>query len=280
MHTVEKAIYNRTTRLLGLNAMEALSQTHVIIVGVGGVGSWCAEGLVRSGITHLTLVDSDRVCITNVNRQLMATVKTVGQVKVEALKNRLLDINPHADIVAIQQIFSEDNHADFHLADYDYIIDAVDSLKDKVSLILHACQSPAVFFSSMGAALKVDPTQIRVAEFWQVQGCPLAATLRRRFRKLHQFPAHRFYCVYSPEVQPNCGSATTCGTDRCLCPKATQGPGDPTLLNHEWCSTKAQINGTTAHITGIFGLTLSGLVINDVYSRCQKDEALQADTTQ
>ena len=155
----------RTQLLLGESVMERIAQQRVIIFGVGGVGSWCAESLVRSGIQHLTIVDSDRVCITNINRQLMATSKTVGHVKVDALKERLLDINPSAQIDARQQIFTEETAESFHIGDYDYIIDAIDSLKDKMLLIEMATRTKAVFFSSMGAALKLDPTRIQVAEF-------------------------------------------------------------------------------------------------------------------
>ena len=160
----EKAIFHRSALLLGPDVIESIGDKRVILFGVGGVGSWCAEGLVRSGVRHLTIVDSDRVSITNVNRQLPATTKTVGQVKVEVLRERLLEINPEAEIVALQKIYSEETREEFALSSYDYIIDAVDSLKDKISLILRATETPAVFFSSMGAALKLDPTKVRVAE--------------------------------------------------------------------------------------------------------------------
>lgn len=135
MNAREQAIFGRTELLLGEDVMQVLSRTKVIIFGVGGVGSWCAEGLVRSGIKHLTIVDSDRVSITNVNRQLMATVKTVGQVKVEALKTRLLEINPDAEIEAVQAIYCDETADSFDLDSYDYVIDAVDSLKNKALLI-------------------------------------------------------------------------------------------------------------------------------------------------
>lgn len=181
-NTIEKAIYNRTELLLGDDVMEALAAVRVIIFGVGGVGSWCAEGLVRSGITKLTIVDSDRICITNVNRQLMATTKTVGQVKVDALKAHLLEINPKAEVTAVQQIYCEETAGQFNLDEYDYVIDAVDSLKDKVHLILNATSSKAKFFCSLGAALKVDPLKIKVAEFWNVRGCPLGAALRKKMK--------------------------------------------------------------------------------------------------
>ena len=260
---IERGIFNRAQLLLGSDAMERLGNIRVIIFGVGGVGSWCAESLVRSGISHLTVVDSDRVCITNINRQLMATVKTVGQVKVEALKDRLLTINPMAEIDARQQIFSEETADSFCLESYDYIIDAIDSLKDKRLLIEMACQTKAVFFSSMGAALKMDPTRIKVAEFWKVEGCPLARALRQRFKRLKRKPARKFLCVYSDELLENKGHNASCGTEKCMCPKAKNGPGDAALLNHEWCSSKAQINGSLMHITAIFGMTIAGLVVKD-----------------
>ena len=269
---IEQAIFRRSELLLGDEAMRSIAEKRVIIFGVGGVGSWCAESLVRSGIRQLTIVDSDRVCITNINRQLMATSKTVGQVKVDVLKERLLSINPSAEITAIQQIFTDETAESFHLDTYDYIIDAIDSLKDKALLILMATSSSRSgvdgkapkFFSSMGAALKLDPTRIKTAEFWKVQGDPLARALRNRFKRDKVFPKRKFQCVYSDELLQNKGHNATCGTEQCVCPKAKMGPGDPSLLNHEWCSSKAQINGTLAHITAIFGFMLAGLVIQDI----------------
>ena len=260
---IQDAIFRRSELLLGDEAMERIAQKRVIIFGVGGVGSWCAESLVRSGIRQLTIVDSDRVCITNINRQLMATTKTVGQVKVDALRERLLCINPSAEITALQQIFSEETADSFALDSYDFIIDAIDSLKDKAALILLACRTKAKFFSSMGAALKMDPTRIKVTEFWKVQGDPLARALRKKFKSQGKYPKRKFQCVYSDELLTNHGHNATCGTEQCMCPKAKNGPGDQNLLNHEWCSSKAQINGTLAHITAIFGFMLAGLVIQD-----------------
>ena len=263
---IEDAIFRRTELLVGEETMQRLSSKRVIIFGVGGVGSWCAESLVRSGIRQLTIVDSDRVCITNINRQLMATTKSVGQVKVDALRERLLSINPAAQICAQQQIFTAETADSFNLDSYDYIIDAIDSLKDKQLLILMACATKARFFSSMGAALKMDPTRIQVGEFWKVEGDPLARALRRRFKQTKQFPRRKFLCVFSDELLQNKGHNATCGTEKCMCPKAQFGPGNPELLNHEWCSSKAQINGTMAHITAIFGFMLAGLVIKDIVS--------------
>ena len=236
----------RTELLLGADVMARLAGVRVILFGVGGVGSWCAEGLVRSGVKHLTLVDADRISASNVNRQLMATPRTVGQVKVEALRDRLLEIAPDAEIETLQQVFSAETAEEFALDSYDYILDAIDSLKDKGELILRATRTPAVFFCSMGAALKIDPAQVRVAEFWNVRGCPLGAALRKKFKQNHTWPGHKFRCVYDEEVLPNRGGPGEAETD---------------LFN------KAQINGSLAHITAIFGMTLAGLLIEDVYNK-------------
>ena len=129
-------IFQRGERLLGTDVCQALRDTKVIVFGVGGVGSWCAEGLVRSGIGKITIVDSDCVSVTNINRQLMATTKTVGQPKVKVLKERLLEINPNVEITAIQDVYCEENAQLFHIEDFDYVVDAIDSLKDKAHLIL------------------------------------------------------------------------------------------------------------------------------------------------
>lgn len=277
---IEKGILRRTQLLLGDTAMDRIGQARVIIFGVGGVGSWCAESLVRSGVRHLTIVDSDRVCITNINRQLMATVETVGQVKVAALRARLLTINPTAEIEARQEIFSEETADRFDLGSYDYIIDAIDSLKDKADLILRATALPRhiTFVSSMGAALRCDPFMIRKAEFWKIEGDPLARALRKKFKKDKTFPRRKFQCVYSEEKpMQNLGVNKACGTGGCLCPKAKllsgergtetavyDAPGDQQLVEHEWCSTKAQINGSLCHITASFGMAIAGIVIGKI----------------
>lgn len=264
---VEKEIFRRAELLVGKEAIEAFSRTRVIIFGVGGVGSWCAESLVRSGIGHLTLVDSDRVSVTNVNRQLMATVPTIGAVKVEALKERLLTINPNAEIVCHQKIYSEESADFFKIDSYDYTIDAIDSLKDKAHLILYATSTNTTLFSSMGAALKIDPTKIGVAEFWKVHGDPLGAALRKKFRRAKVKPAKKFKCVFSPEVLENLGKDDYPKSERIISSKDETGPGDPALLHHDWSDTKAQINGTLAHITAIFGFHLAGLVLQDILGK-------------
>lgn len=253
------SIFKRTELLLGSETMETITQKRVIIFGVGGVGSWCAESLIRSGIQRLTIVDSDCVCTTNINRQLMATTQTIGRAKVEVLRERLLTINPQAELTALQKVFTEETAESFHIEDYDYIIDAIDSLKDKALLIKMACDTKAKFFSSMGAALKMDPTRIRVTEFWKVQGDPLARALRKKFKSQKQFPKRKFVCVYSDELLQNKGHNVADDTEHHAYTKTQDERDAPTLLN-----PAKQINGTLAHITAIFGFMLAGLVLQDI----------------
>ncbi|MCM1079407.1 MAG: tRNA threonylcarbamoyladenosine dehydratase [Bacteroidales bacterium] len=254
MEIQEKEIYHRTERLLGPEAMERIRTARVIIFGIGGVGSWCAESLVRSGISRLTIADPDSIAATNINRQLMATTKTVGRPKVEALKEHLLDICPSAEITTLQTAYSKETKDSFHLENYDYIIDCIDSLKDKIQLILHAtatkhnndgnADTRPVFFSSMGAALRMDPLKVRVTEFWKVKNDTLGALLRKRMRQKKLLPERKFLCVYSEEL-----------------PMENQG------LTDETCDYKAVINGSLHHVTGIFGFTLAGLVISDIKAK-------------
>lgn len=227
----EEKFFDRVERLLGARALSKLSEVRVILFGAGGVGSWCAESLVRTGVLHLTLVDFDTVCPSNVNRQLEATSKTVGLLKVEALRLRLKEISPAANIEICSRRFDEESVSDFSFDSYDYVVDAIDSLKDKALLMERASHSTAKLFSSMGAAKKIDPTRIRVAEFWKVQGCPLARALREKFRKKNTL-GKKIPCVYGEEVLNNRGDSSSA-------------------------------NGSLVHITGIFGLTLSGLIIED-----------------
>lgn len=231
----EESFLSRTALLVGDEAMQRISTRRAILFGVGGVGSWCAEALVRSGVRRLTIVDGDIVMPSNVNRQLMATSSTIGHIKVEAMRERLLDINPDAEITALHTTYTPDTAETFQLADYDYIIDAIDSIPDKVHLLCYASTMKGCVFSSMGAARKVETSQVKVAEFWKVQGCPLARALRKRMKQTKQFPAKKIQCVYSPEQLSNRGQSAESG----------------------------RTNGTLVHVTALFGLTLAGLVIKN-----------------
>lgn len=248
--------FNRTALLTGISTLERFNTARVIIFGLGGVGSWAAETLVRSGFSHLTLVDADRVAVSNINRQLPATSLTIGEIKVDAMKKRLLEINPEAEITAIHDFYNAATQDSYPLTDFDIIIDAIDSLADKALLILNATRAVTEtanaprkvrFYSSMGAALKTDPSRIAVAEFWKVKGCPLAAALRRKFKKSATFPAKKFKCVYSDELVANHPDAT----------QLTDTTGAMTF-------NKVAVNGAFMHITAIFGITLASLAIRDL----------------
>lgn len=237
---MENSAFDRTALLVGDAAMERISSTNVIVFGIGGVGSWVAECLVRTGVRHISLVDSDRVAVTNINRQMPATAITVGEVKTDAAKSRLLEINPDADVKTMTLFYDAETAPQIDLSEYDYIVDAIDSLKDKALLILNATRSGRKLFSSMGAALKMDPSRIKVGEFWSVKGCPLARALRQRFKKQMIYPAKKFLCVYSEELLENKGATS------------------------ETCEYKACINGSLCHITAIFGMTIAGEIIKDI----------------
>lgn len=232
--------------LIGAEALKRLRNTHVIVFGVGGVGSWCAEALIRSGVGHLTIVDNDVVCETNLNRQLQATSKTIGQRKVEALKARLLEIHPDVQIETMPIAYNRDTREEFDLSQYDYVIDAIDSLSHKVNLIASAMEAGTTLFSAMGAASKIDPTSIQIDSIWKSKGCRLARFVRKRLRK--RGVEGDCLCVYSPERFSVFGDA----------PEQDEDDIDA------WSETKAQANGSMIHITGAFGFNLAGLVVQDV----------------
>lgn len=242
-----RGLFDRTLRLLGDESVQKILQKRVIIFGVGGVGSWCAESLVRTGISHLTIVDFDCVSESNINRQLMATYSAVGRPKVEVLRERLLDINPDAEIVAIRGVYNKETAESYDLGSYDYVIDCIDSLKDKIDLLVQASHAGPRVFSSMGAALKMDTTHIRVGEFWKVRGCPLGAAMRKRMHQQGLELGSKVMCVFSEELLENKGPA----------------PDEPL---EDVPIKKVQVNGSLAHITGSFGFTLAGLVLQDIVS--------------
>jgi tRNA A37 threonylcarbamoyladenosine dehydratase len=267
-------IFQRLALLAGQEAVDALGGTRVVVFGVGGVGSWCAEALVRSGVGHITIVDSDTVCVTNINRQAQATSATVGEFKTEALKRRLLEINPRCDVISRGLVFCRENAADFGIEKADYVIDAIDSLTNKLDLIEYCAQASIPLFSSMGMAQKLDPTQLKTAGIWDTEGCPLARLVRAGLRR-RGFTGS-FTVVYSGERLPlSAGVQASCGSARCLCPSAgMRGPGAPDgeiCPPVEWCSSKKVINGSAVTVTAAAGMILASLVLRDVYGRFHGD---------
>jgi tRNA A37 threonylcarbamoyladenosine dehydratase len=261
-------LFQRLTLLTGMDVMETLEQTRVMIFGVGGVGSWCAEALARSGVGDITMVDSDTVCVTNINRQVQATTETIGRTKVEVLRERLLAINPRCRVSAWGRVFSRETAEVFGLEGADYIIDAIDSLTHKLDLIELASMRGIPLFSCMGMAQKLDPTRLKTADIWETMGCPLARLVRTGLRK-RGFRGH-FTAVYSTERLPLHGEVgTACGTSQCLCPARNhcggerENGGGPV----EWCSSKKVINGSSVTVTAAAGMILASLVLRDIYDR-------------
>ena len=189
--------FSRSEALLGAEAMARLKAARVLVVGVGGVGSWCAEALVRTGLGHITLVDDDVVAESNVNRQCPATAATVGRPKVEAMVKRLKEINPACEVEAVNMRYTSSSV--FCLKSFALVIDAIDSVDCKAELILGATETGVPVVSSMGAALRLDPTKVKVTRFEKVEGGGLARALRQRFKKLGRFPKGKFSCVWSGE---------------------------------------------------------------------------------
>lgn len=253
---------HRTELVIGKDSLEKIMHAKVIIFGVGGVGSWCAEALVRSGIVHLTIVDSDIVCPTNINRQAQAVSSTIGTIKADAMKHRLLDINPHAQITALNRPYTPESSGSFELASFDYVIDAIDSLANKMHLIETCLDHKVNIFSSMGAGAKTDPSKIKIRLLSQTVNCPLARLVRKNFSKKGN---RDFWCVFSDELSVKPSGESLCKTGKCVCNCDRNAVNETTDDNAvDWCSKKKQINGALVHITGVFGFMLASMVINDI----------------
>jgi tRNA A37 threonylcarbamoyladenosine dehydratase len=260
-----RPFFQRLALVIGEAVLDRLEKTHVHVLGLGGVGSWAAEALVRSGVGHISITDSDVVCVTNINRQAEATSKTIGEPKTAALMRRLLEINPHVTVTPYQKIFSHETADGFGLDDADYVIDAIDSLTHKVALIEEAVRRGKMLFSCMGMAQKLDPTRIRTVSIWETNGCPLARLVRQELRK-RGFRGD-FTAVYSPERLPlHTEIATSCGSAACLCPKQHECEPDSGHEGppHEWCSSKKVINGSVVTVTATAGMVLASLVLAHV----------------
>ncbi|MCL2007249.1 MAG: tRNA threonylcarbamoyladenosine dehydratase [Treponema sp.] len=239
----DNRIFHRLSLLVGPDALKALWESRVMLIGLGGVGSWCAEALVRSGIGNITIVDYDTVCLSNTNRQIQALNDTIGRLKAEVLAERLKCISPECNIIPITETFSKHNTEKFNIDDADYIIDAIDSLESKLDLIETAFSHGKRLFSSMGMAFKLDPTQIKVQDIWNCSGCPLARLVRHGLRK-RGFTG-TFPVVYSPEVLP----------------KKDLPDEEPDYTER---GTGRRPLGSAMPVTAAAGMTLASLVIRDI----------------
>lgn len=245
--------FYRTELLLGKRALDKLQTSEVAVFGIGGVGTYAVEGLVRSGVGKFVLIDDDCICLTNLNRQLHATRKTIGKPKVEVMRDRILEINPKAEVEIHQEFYlPPDSGAKLIRQDYDYIVDAVDTVSAKIDIIVNAKRLGIPIISAMGAGNKLDPTQLEVADIYETSVCPLAKVMRKELRNR----GIKFLkVVYSKEqpLRPIETDDNSCSTV-CVCPKGTTRK----------CTVRNQIPGSVSFVPSVSGLIIAGEVIKDL----------------
>ena len=244
--------FSRTELLLGKEAMNKLENSRVAVFGIGGVGGYVCEALARSGVYSFDLIDDDKVCLTNLNRQIIATRRTVGQYKTEVMRDRILEINPKAEVIIHNCFYLPENADDFDFSEYDYVVDAVDTVTAKLELIMRAKESGTPVISSMGAGNKLDASAFRVADIYKTKVCPLAKVMRRELKKRG---VKKLKVVYSEEqpIRPVEDMAISCRS-HCICP-----PG----AKHK-CTERRDIPGSVAFVPSVVGLIIAGEVIKDL----------------
>lgn len=241
--------FSRTQLLIGKDALDILQKSHVAIFGIGGVGGFVAESLARSGIGEFDLIDDDKVCLTNLNRQIIATRSTVGQYKVEVMKERILDINPDAKVNVFKCFYLPETKNQFDFKNYDYIVDAVDTVTAKIQLILQAKQVNTKIISCMGAGNKLDPTKFEVADISKTSVCPLARVMRQECKKRGIKDVKVVYSKEKP-IRPLEDMSISCRT-HCICPPGTK---------HK-CTQRRDIPGSIAFVPSVAGLIIASEVV-------------------
>lgn len=244
--------FSRTQLLLGEEAMKKLKQSRVAVFGIGGVGGYVCEALVRSGVGSFDLIDDDKICLTNLNRQIIATRKTVGKYKADVMKERILEINPDAEVTVHKCFFLPENAEEFPFDEYDYVVDAVDTVTAKIEIVLQAQKKQVPVISCMGAGNKLDGSQFKVADIYKTQMCPLAKVMRRELKKRG---VRKLKVVYSEEkpTRPIEDMSISCRA-HCICP-----PG----VKHK-CTERRDIPGSVAFVPSVAGLIIAGEVVKDL----------------
>ena len=244
--------FARTQLLLGVDAMERLKKSRVAVFGVGGVGGYSVEALARSGVGAIDLIDDDKVCLTNINRQIIADVKTIGKYKVDVAKDRILSINPRCKVTTHQCFYLPENAGDFDFKEYDYVIDAVDTVTAKINLVMQANECNVPVISSMGAGNKLDPTAFMVSDIYKTSVCPLAKVMRRELKKRN---IKKLKVVYSKEqpLVPMEDESISCRS-HCVCPPGAERK----------CSDRRAVPGSVAFVPSVVGLIIAGEVIKDL----------------
>lgn len=244
--------FSRTELLLGNAAMEKLAASRVAVFGIGGVGGYTVEALVRSGIGAIDIIDDDKVCLTNINRQIYATRKTIGQYKVDVAKERILDINSDIKVTAYKTFYTPETSSQFDFFAYDYVVDAIDTVTGKIELVMNAAKAGTPIISSMGAGNKLNPAAFEVADIYKTSVCPLARVMRYELKKRG---IKKLKVVYSKEkpITPIDNNEISCKT-HCVCPPGTQRK----------CTARRQVPGSTAFVPSVAGLIIAGEIIKDL----------------
>lgn len=244
--------FSRTQLLLGQEGMEKLFRARVAVFGIGGVGGYTVEALARSGVGTLDLIDDDKVCLTNLNRQIFATRKTVGQYKVDVAQQRILEINPKAVVHTYKTFYAPQTAEQFDFSQYDYVVDAIDTVTGKLELVVQAEKAGVPIISSMGAGNKMDPTAFEVADIYETSVCPLARVMRKELKKRG---IKKLKVVYSkePPMTPIEDMAVSCRTN-CICPPGTERK----------CTQRRQVPGSNAFVPSVVGLIIAGEVVKDL----------------
>ncbi|MDQ2086797.1 tRNA threonylcarbamoyladenosine dehydratase [Herbivorax sp. ANBcel31] len=244
--------FSRTELLIGEKSLKKLYNCKVAVFGIGGVGTFAVEALVRSGVGKLVLIDDDCVCLTNINRQIHATKKSIGKPKVEVMKDRILEINPRAEVTVYQKFYLPETANSLIHSDYDYIIDAIDTVTGKIDLVVNAKKMNIPVISSMGAGNKLDPTKFEVADVFATSVCPLAKVMRKELRKRNIASLKVVYSKEEP-IKPVETKSSSCN-DSCVCPEGTTRK----------CNVRKQIPGSISFVPSVVGLIIAGEVIKDL----------------
>ena len=244
--------FSRTELLFGKEAMDKLAKSRVAVFGIGGVGGYTVEALVRSGVGAIDLIDDDKVCLTNLNRQIIATRKTVGQYKVDVMRDRILEINPDCQVSVHKCFYLPETMDEFDFESYDYVVDAVDTVTAKIQLVMQAGETGTPIISSMGAGNKLNPAEFEVADIYKTSVCPLAKVMRRELKKRG---VKKLKVVYSKEqpIRPVEDMAISC-RNHCICPPGAQ---------HK-CTERRDIPGSNAFVPAAAGLIIASEVIKDL----------------
>lgn len=244
--------FSRSEFLLGPASTDLLAQKKVAIFGIGGVGSYAVEALARSGVGSLLLVDDDRVCLTNINRQLIALRSTIGKYKVEVMRDRVLDINPAANVEIRQCFYGAETACSFDFTGYSYIVDCVDTVSAKLLLIEEAARFAVPVISCMGAGNKLDPTRFEIADIYETSVCPLARVMRHELKKRGVKSLKVLYSREKP-LEPKVSDGNSCAS-ACVCPPGTIRK----------CSARRQVPGSVSFVPSVAGLIIAGEVIKDL----------------